>query len=220
MAQVVALTLFALILARALGAPRGTWRYIVGAAGLALLASQFLPAGNPYRAEVAGSARLALWLGLAATPVGAYALWVRSLRRRSGVDAPVAAPRPRGLVQFAEDGALAADTAAALAVEAPGARVSLGWRGGTGALEGHLRLRVAGDLAEVELLRVAPEARGQGVGGALLRAAEGEARARGATRIGAAVAGWQSPDFFARAGYLRHGSEPADGARRWMEKPL
>jgi ribosomal protein S18 acetylase RimI-like enzyme len=217
MVPILALALFALLLARALQAPPGTWRWIVGAAALALVASQLLPAGHPYRVDLAGSARLALWIGLAAVPVAAYALWLRGLRRRSGVAAAPERPRPRGLVQFAEDAALAAETAAALEAEAPGRRLSLGWRGADGGLEGHLRLRVAGELAEVEQLRVAPAARRRGVGRALLGAAEGEAAGLGARRIGAAVADWQAPEFFAAAGYA---PGPAAGARRWMEKAL
>ncbi len=216
MVAIAAIAVFALVAARALGAPPGTWRYVLAAVGLAAAASQLLPAGNPYRADLAGWARVGFWVGLGLIPVAAYALWVRGLRRRSGVDAPVAEIRPLGLVQFSEDGALAAETAAALAAETPGTRVSLGWRGAAGALDGHLRLRVAGALAEVELLRVAPEARGRGVGSALLRAAEGEAAARGAARIGAVVADWQAPGFFVRAGY----GAAAPGPRRWMEKPL
>jgi ribosomal protein S18 acetylase RimI-like enzyme len=214
---VLSATAFVLLAARLLGAPRGTWRYVLAAAALALAASQLLPQGNPYRGEVAGWARASLWIALALVPVGLYALWLRSLRRQAGLGAPEAAPsRPRGLVQFDDDAALAAETAAALAAEAPGARLSLGWRGADGALEGHVRLRIAGEAAEIEMLRVAPHARRRGVGAALLRAAEGEATARGARRIGAVVGEWQVPEVFARAGYADGGAT----TRRWMEKPL
>lgn len=218
MALILALSAFALVLARALGAPPGTWRYVAAGAAAAAVASQLLPSGHPLRVDLVAVAQAGFWLGLAAIPVGAYALWVRGLRRRAGTDAPGAdAARPVGLVQFAEDAALAAETATALAAEAPGARLSIGWRGESGALEGHLRLRVAGDLAEIELLHVAEDARGRGVGGALVRAAEGEAVALGARRIGAAVAPWQSPAFFARA---RYEAGDGSGPRRWMEKRL
>ncbi|MBP7241417.1 GNAT family N-acetyltransferase [Amaricoccus sp.] len=212
---VVAATVFALLVARLVRARRGAWRYILGAAAVALAASRLLSEGASYRTEVAVWAEAAVWIGVALAPVAAYAFWVRSLRRRTGIGAPPS--RPRGLVQFDDDALLAAETAAALAAEAPGSRVSLGWRGADGSLEGHVRLRVAGETAEIEMLRVAPAARGRGVGGSLLRAAEGEALALGARRIGAAVGEWQSPRVFARAGYL-----PTGGAavRRWMEKPL
>ncbi|MBP7002634.1 GNAT family N-acetyltransferase [Amaricoccus sp.] len=216
---VIVLSVLALLVARLVGAPRRAWRYVAVAAALALGASLLAPRGDPYRAEVAAWARAAVWTGAGLAPVAAYALWVRSLRRQSGAAAVAEAPpsRPRGLVQFDDDAALAAETAAALAAEAPGARVSLGWRGADGGLEGHVRLRVAGETAEIEMLRVEPAARGRGVGGALLRAAEGEATARGARRIGAAVGEWQSPGMFARAGYVPVGG-PA--VRRWLEKPL
>jgi ribosomal protein S18 acetylase RimI-like enzyme len=229
MFAVLSLTLFALLLARLLRAPAGTWRYILAAAAVVLLGSQLLPAGNAFRADVAGSLRTLFWLGLAAIPVGFYAAWVRRLRQRSGVDEarkPASGPRPQGLVQFPRDEALAAETGDALAAEAaavlPQERLSLGWRDAQGALAGHLRLRLAGDAAEIEMLRIAPEARGQGIGASLLRAAEGEARARGAARIGALVTDWQAPGFFERAGFVgaeAHGLGRGQ-QRRWMEKTL
>lgn len=222
MTGVVAATVCALLAARILGAPRGTWRYVLAAAALALAASQLLPEGAAYRREVSEAARLALWLGIGAIPVGFYALWVRSLRRRAGGRAPAPAPsRPRGLVQFGEDAGLAAETAAALAAEAPGVRLSLGWRGPDASLEGHVRLRVAGEAAEIEMIRVAPGARRRGLGGALLRAAEGEATARGARRIGAVVGDWQAPGFFAACGYAAPaGGGSGAGGRVWVEKAL
>lgn len=222
MTAVVAVTVFALLLARVVRAPRGAWRPILAAAGLALAASRLWPEGAAYRVEVAEAARVGFWLGLAAIPVGFYALWVRALRRRAGSAAPPPPSRPRGLVQFDADAGLAAETAAALAAEAPGERLSLGWRGADAGLEGHVRLRVADETAEIEMIRVAPEARRRGLGGALLRAAEAEATARGARRIGAAVGAWQAPGFFAACGYAAPAGQggPTAGARAWMEKTL
>jgi ribosomal protein S18 acetylase RimI-like enzyme len=223
---VAAFTVFALLLARLAGAPRGSWRYILGAAALTLGASQLLPEGNAFRADVAGSARTLFWFGLAMIPVGIYALWVRRLRTRAGGGADAEPARPRGLVQFPRDAALVAETAAALGAETdaalPGPRLSLGWRDADGALAGHLRLRVHAEVAEIEMLRVVPDRRGRGFGTALLRAAEGEAAAQGATRIGTEVGDWQAPGFLARAGYAA-GPEIALGggrSRRWMEKAL
>lgn len=229
MFAVFSLTLFALLLARVLRAPGGTWRYIIAAAVAVLAASQLLPAGNAFRADVAGALPTLFWLALAAIPVALYAAWVRRLRQRSGLDTghgPRAGSRPHGLVQFPDDAPLVAETGAALDAQAAAARpcvpVSLGWRGADGALAGHLRLQLAGEVAEIEMLRVAPAARRQGIGAALLRAAEGEAQARGAARIGALVADWQVPEFFAKAGYAgaaAHGIGRGQ-QRRWMEKTL
>ena len=215
MAAVLALAALALVLARVAGR-RGAWPWVLGAVVAVMLAAQALPPGHPFRAGTAAWGRNLLWVGLGLIPVGAYALWVRDLRRRTGVDdAPPAAPR--GLVQFPRDAALAAETAAALLAEAPGARLTLGWRDETGALAATLRLRLNADLAEVELFHVAPEARGQGLGARLLKAAEREAAIRGAARIGALVAPWQGASIFHRAGY-RPGGEA--GGRRWLEKAL
>lgn len=227
MVQVAALTLFALLLARVMRAPPGTWRYVLAAAAFALVASQLLPSGNAWRADVAGSARALFWIALGLAPVAAYAVVVRGLRRRTGADQALGAPAPpRGLVRFDDDAALSADTAAALEADTraavPCAALSLGWRGDGGALDGHLRLRLSGELAEVEMMRVAPQARGRGVGRALLRAGEAEAAARGARRIGATVGDWQAPGFFERAGFASDAPQDLGGGRRrrWMEKSL
>lgn len=227
MVQVVALTVFALLLARVLRSPPGAWRWVLGGAAAVLVGSQLLPEGSSFRADVASSGRTLFWIALGLAPVAAYAVAVRGLRRRAGTDTGLAPrPSPRGLVQFPQDATLAAETAMALAEEAaaalPGARVSLGWRGGDGSLEGHLRLRLCGDRAEVEMLRVAPNARGRGVGRDLLRAGEREAAAQGARRIGALVGDWQAPGFFASAGFTADAPHDLGGGmrRRWMEKAL
>ena len=86
--QVLALTALALGVARLARAPKGTWRYILGVAAAILLASQFLPAGHPFREDVAESSYNLAWLGIALIPVGIYGLWIRRLRVRSGADAP------------------------------------------------------------------------------------------------------------------------------------
>jgi GNAT superfamily N-acetyltransferase len=214
LASVLALAALALVLARIAGR-RGAWPWVLGAVVLVMLAAQVLPAGHPFRVETAAWGRNLFWIGLGLLPVGAYALWIRKLRRRTGVDDAPAVPQ--GLVQFPDDAALAAETAAALLAEAPGARLTLGWRDETGALRGALRLRIVADLAEVELLRVAPEARRQGLGARLLKAAEREARIGGAARIGALVAPWQGLSVFRRAGFVP-GAEA--GGRLWLEKAL
>lgn len=226
MVQVLSLTLFALLAARLFRAPRGTWRFILAAAALILGASQLLPAGNPFRADVAGSARTLFWVGLAGLPVAGYALMLRGLRRRTGADAP-AARHPVGLVRIVDDAALVAETQAALAAEAAAsgaacAALSLGWRTGDGALVGRVQLRRTAETAEVAALWVAEPARGQGIGARLLEAAEVEARAMGARRMTLSLGSWQRPDFFGRAGYVTVAERPLGCGltRRWMEKEL
>ncbi len=226
MVQVASLAVFALLLARLVGAPRGTWRYVLGAAAAALLASQLLPAGNAFREDVAGSAGTLFWIGLGLIPVAAYAVVLRQLRRRSGVDLPALARHPAGLVQFTDDAALAADTAALLEARTeaalPAEHVSFGWRDEAGALMGHLRLRLAGDLAEIEMLRIEPGPQGPRIAAALLDAATALARERGAQRLGALVGDWQEPGAFAAAGLAQTARLPAGHGRSrdWMERLL
>lgn len=206
-------------------APRGSWRLIVGVAVAALIATQLLPAGHPLRPDLRGSMVSLFWIAVVAVPVAAYALLIRQLRRRSGADRAEPPRRhPVGLVRIAEDAALSARTQTALDAEtgaATGATpqtLSLAWRAPDGALAGHLRLRVAGALADIETLRVGPAYRGAGIGTALVTAAAAEAREHGAAVLAVSVAEWQAPGFFAALGFdepqaARHG-------RHRLEKPL
>ena len=226
MVLIAALTVLALLVARILRAPRGTWRPILAAAALAALASQLLPTGHPLRADLGGSATTLAWLVALSIPLTAYALWLRSLRRRAGAATPPPS-HPTGLVQIDEDAALAAETTAALdadtaAALGPPRTLSLAWRAEDGALAGHLRLRQVGATAEIEALRVAAKHRGQGVGSRLLAAAETEARARGLARLAVAPGSWQAPGFFARAGYVTVAERDLGGgaSRLWMERAL
>ncbi len=221
----VVLTAFALLAARLLGAPPGSWKLILGIAAAETLSSQFLPAGHPLRVNLAGSAAAVAWLVALLIPLSAYGLWIRSLRRRA---TPAAAPKhPTGLVQIDDDAALTAETAAALASDdaaalGPRRPLSLAWRAEDGVLAGHLRLRQTGATAEIEALRVTPAHRRQGIGSRLLAAAETEARARGLARLAVAPGSWQAPGFFTRAGYVTVTEHDlGGGARRlWMERPL
>ncbi len=223
MLQVLSLTVFALLAARLFKAPRGSWRLILGAAVAGVAASQLLAPGHPLRVDVAGGARSLFWIAVALVPVAAYALMIRRLRRRSGAALPEVPERPRGLVQIAQDAALADETRASLDRETEAAtgtapaRLSLGWRAADGALAGHLRLRLEPDCAEVEALHVAPAHRRAGIGTSLVTAAAAEAQARGATRLRAVVADWQAPQFFASLGFATHAELDR---RRWMERPL
>lgn len=211
MAALIALGVCALLLAR-LVRWRGAWRWIAAAFAAVLLAAQLLPDGHPFRAEAAAWGKVLFWLGVAAVPIGFYSAWLRRLRRRTGADAPPDA-QPRGLVLFPRDASLATETAADLLAAAPGDRLSLGWRGEDDALEGVLRLRFAGDLAEVELFRSpAPTP-----AAALVAAAEREAMIRGAARIGVLVPPWQTEAPFLRAGFTPLSEA---GGRRWLEKRL
>lgn len=207
MLQVMSLTVFALLVARIAHAPPGSWRYILGAAALALLASQLLPAGHPWRVDLVAGAGTLGWLALVAAPVAGYALVIRGLRRRTGVDAPSRPRHPTGLVRIADDAALAADTRAALDEETRAATgrapetVSLAWRGDDGSLLGHARLTVMAADAQLLMLWVAAPSRRQGIGGRLLAAAEDEARDRGAARLTAEVGSWQGPGFLTQRGF-------------------
>jgi ribosomal protein S18 acetylase RimI-like enzyme len=226
---VVSLTIFALLVARVLRAPRGTWRFIVAAAGLVVAGAFLLPPDNAFRQDIAASVNTLAWLGVAMIPVGIYAFVLRRLRRRTGADGPKEPPvHPRGLVRIVDDAALASDTRAALDAEAQvltGCKqenFSLGWRAEDGRLAGHVRLRLECGLADVEMIRVNAEDRRQGIATRLWAAAEAELRAAGAERIVASVAEWQVPEFFGRQGFREVARVPMTGGRtrRIMEKVL
>jgi [ribosomal protein S18]-alanine N-acetyltransferase len=209
MVQILSLAVFAILLARVVRAPRGTWRWIVAAAVAALAASQLLPSGNAFREDVRGSLDTLFWLGLALLPVAGYALVIRAIRQRTqAVGTEAVSARPTGLVLIPEDGLLARDTEAAIAEESGSAteRVSIGWRDDGGALVGHARLRLHRDLADLELLWVAPGSRGRGIGGRLVAQAAAEARRRGARALLAAVEAGGGPAYLARHGFRPYGS--------------
>jgi ribosomal protein S18 acetylase RimI-like enzyme len=223
--RIVAFTVFALLLARVMRAPPGTWRYIVGAAVLVAAGSQLLPAGNAFREDVAANATPLLWVGLALVPVALYALVIRRLRRRTGADAEEAPARPVGLVLIEDDAALARDTARALAEEearpAP-ETLSVGWRDEGGDLAGHARLRVAGAVADLEMLWVAAGARRAGIGSRLLAQAEEEARERGGRHLVATAGSEAAVAFLTGRGFGVYGrfAPPGGGERVHLAKAL
>lgn len=232
MTLIVFCTLFALGVARLAGAPRGTWRYVLGVAVGLALATQLLPPAHPLRRDVAESSYNLAWVALALVPVALYAFGLRRLRQRADRDRPsataTAAAPLRGLVQIAEDAALVGETEAARAQDAaralgraPRSR-SLGWRGEDGALEGHLQLAIFGETGEILSLRIFDPAREAEVGPALVRGAETLGLEMGARRLVLRAGNWEPVGFLPSLGYEQVGEEDlAPGARWiWLRKEL
>jgi predicted GNAT family N-acyltransferase len=93
--------------------------------------------------------------------------------------------------------------------------------GSEGAVVGTCRLVLAGRTAKLGRMAVEPEARGRGIGAALLAGAEREARAAGASRI-ALNAQAHARELYARGGFAERGEafEEAGIAHVLMEKRL
>lgn len=220
MVQILSATLFLLLLARLLRMPGWSWRAILGGMVLVLAGTQLLPPGTPLREDVRASLWTLFWVALAALPVLGYVLLIRGIRRRTnpatGADP---ADRPTGLVLIPEDAALVHDTEGALAREAGqrDERVSLAWRDEARGLAGHVRARVHGTAGELELLWVAPGARGAGIGSRLLRQAEAEAHRRGASTMLAGVWNDEAARFLVARGYRPYA---ALGTRRHLSRAL
>ncbi|MFI1162977.1 GNAT family N-acetyltransferase [Streptomyces sp. NPDC020801] len=87
-----------------------------------------------------------------------------------------------------------------------------------GRLVGYIRLGLATELAsnahvrQIRGLAVAEEARGRGVGRALLRAAVEEARRQGARRVSLRVLGHNTParELYASEGFVVEGVQPGE----------
>lgn len=107
------------------------------------------------------------------------------------------------------------------------ARQSFGFesRNGEGALDGGITANCSFGVLFVNNLWVAPEARGKGLGAALMKAAEEEGRRRGAELACVDTLSIQAPDFYPKLGYVTFGRiEGRVGGRTieriWFRKPL
>jgi len=88
-----------------------------------------------------------------------------------------------------------------------------------GAVAGIVQVSLAGDEAELDLLFVAPEAMGNGVGRALLAWACDAARAHGARRL-VILSDPAARAFYERCGAVFQGMAPSDAAIRGRTLPL
>lgn len=125
---------------------------------------------------------------------------------------------PGGEAQAAILAGLLAHNAAATGQASREALV-LGLRDANGALLGGLKGEIALGWLLVDQLWIAPAARGQGQGAALLTRAENTARTRGAVGAHLYTSTFQAPGFYARLGYVEIGrlrGRPAGHDRLWM----
>lgn len=218
MFAVLSATVFLLLLARVLRAPAAASYLVLVVAVLILSGSQLLPPGTALREDVRASAGPLFWIGIAALPVAGYVLVIRAIRRRTLAERQDT-PASTGLVLISEDAALARDTRSALAAET-GTRdqyLSVGWRDEGGALAGHARLRLRGTHADLDLLWVAPTARGRGIGARLVAQAGREAHLRGAHILHATAPSPRAAACLARNGFRAYAA--ADD-RIHLRKPL
>jgi GNAT superfamily N-acetyltransferase len=96
-------------------------------------------------------------------------------------------------------------------------------RDGEGRLAGGLRGQTFWHWLFVAWLWVDEAQRGRGLGAALLRAAEDEARKRGCIGAYVDTYSFQAPGFYARQGYAAFGrleDLPPGGSRTWFAKRL
>ncbi|MXP65842.1 N-acetyltransferase [Roseomonas sp. M0104] len=94
-------------------------------------------------------------------------------------------------------------------------------RDGAGTLRGGLVAELALEWLLIDKLWVDEALRGQGLGTALLQAAEMEARRRGATGMHLYTSSFQSPAFYRRHGFQEIGrleGRPAGHDRFWLAK--
>ena len=93
----------------------------------------------------------------------------------------------------------------------------------SGALRAGLAGHTWGGCCEIRLLFVRESERRTGLGSALLRAAEHEARARGCAQVVLSSHGFQAPAFYRRHGYIEVGrveGYPRGDAQIYLRKVL
>ena len=198
-------------------------RRALALAGFAALVVGVLLLPSPeFRAAMGSSLGVAAVVAMLALSVALYTWLLRRIRARGA--SPVEPVEP-GLRLITEDDALFADSEAALRAEESGIRrdrFSIAWRDPQDGVVGAVRVNILMSLAELQSLHVREDHRGRGIGAALLRGAEDEARRRGAGRAILTAQSWQAPDFFTRHGWTEARRIPLDdgAARLEMEKPL
>ena len=92
-----------------------------------------------------------------------------------------------------------------------------------GTLQGGLKAETRYGWLYVEQLWVAETCRGQGLGSALLEAAEAEARRSGCAGVHLHTLAFQAPAFYAKRGYRQVGQLdglPPGAASHWFAKPF
>ena len=110
----------------------------------------------------------------------------------------------------------------AIGVE-PGGKFAVTIRGEDGAVNGGVWVRMSGDTAYFDIVYLDAPLRRGGHGSKLLRAAEEEARRRGATTAWLYTTSWQARPFYEKHGFVCIGEMPMIGGkhrRQFMWKQL
>lgn len=217
----------ALGFARVFEWPKLYSRVIFGLAVATIPLSQLLPATSVFRQQIGQSLGAFLFLAVLSIPVLFYALLIRRLRSRADEAAPKPPPR-QGLGLIEDDEALNSDMHARLQAfntETAGITrdtFSIIYRDTDGEIVASVRVALLGGQAELRTLWVSPEVRRQGIGAIVVRAAEEEARARGAQLLVLNTFSWQTPAFYEHLGFQRGYTRavPEAGEQYFYEKAL
>ncbi len=186
------------------------------------------PATRPDTAALIGWARALAILGLIAIPILAYALLVRRLKQRNAPPKPKAPAHPTGFVLIEDDAALTQEALAKLiaanrkAFPSERQEFSIAHRDEAGKITASGRVNLHMGLAEFRRIWVEPEARGTGLGSAILKQMEAEAVSRGATRAALDTFSWQAEGFYTKLGYTPYArlAYPAGPERISLQKDL